>query len=388
MNFDENLLTQVQIKIKDQEIDINAQIQKIDDLQQEISNKHSLLKKINNESQQIHQETNKICDENYRLSSDIDCKEKLIESENKIVNEKLKRQKELKKKFYFLKETNDDLKQQIYQMQEEMENSKTQIITIKDQIEATKNMQNKAILENEEIEKKSKILNEIAKEYELAKYRVINIEDEYESTTEKIIKLSNKVQKKKLKRKLLNKEYVLLQNKLRSIKKKIKKNQNNQENYEFTMTKEDILTQISNLTMQLENLRNQNKNLTSQIENYSQKPILPVENHKESSNKLGISSDIPQIVHNINILRYQIIDEDKNNEQILFERKLLNEQKNIYLNKIRESQATLANLEQERKKLETSKTNLLFEKEDVQKEEQIYSFIQEPKEIQKTFTSH
>ena len=388
MNFDENLLTQLQIKIKDQEIDINTQIQKIDDLQQEISNKHSLLKKINNESQQIHQETNKICDENYRLSSDIDCKEKLIESENKIVNEKLKRQKELKKKFYFLKETNDDLKQQIYQMQEEMENSKTQIITIKDQIEATKNMQNKAILENEEIEKKSKILNEIAKEYELAKYRVINIEDEHESTTEKIIKLSNKVQKKKLKRKLLNKEYVLLQNKLRSIKKKIKKNQNNQENYEFTMTKEDILTQITNLTMQLENLRNQNKNLTSQIENYSQKPILPVENHKESSNKLGISSDIPQIVHNINILRYQIIDEDKNNEQILFERKLLKEQKNIYLNKIRESQATLANLEQERKKLETSKTNLLFEKEDVQKEEQIYSFIQEPKEIQKTFTSH
>ena len=364
MDNGETSVIEAQSKIKQKESEISRQLSMIEQLQNEISGKNLKIKKMNAKAQSMQQEISRLCDDNYRLSADIDCKEQQIATEKQLLDDRLKRQKELRKKLIFLNNTENELKIQAQGLKEQMDNCFRNEEVINQKITTIKQQQQTAAKENKEINKTKDVLSQISREYEITKSKIQSLERNHDTTTKEIFTLSDTIRKQKEKKTMLQQEASNLESNIQMLRDSINKKSTAKYHLYLQDDVNDLEDKLADLNSKTSALQVQNKFLTNllseMVSRQSNKDNLIYLRQEIDKMKLHKpESGIQQLSQEIKSVQSQIVEEENSNKQILLERNSLSSQLENLKERYTQSIQVLSTLQQDRQQLQEYKATLL-----------------------------
>lgn len=375
---------EAKVRVRECEYQISKQLEQIEELQKEINDKRKQIKRNNLKARQIQTETTHICDENYRISTDIDLKEKLIQSEKVCFDEKQKKLNELREKYMSLKYANNDIKSKIEMLQEYIKESTKTVNETTNNIKNFKMKQKELQCENYYLKEKLSIINRLSNETADIKNHTESVDQKRGHISNQIMVISEEIKTNQETKRSMRKELSKLKEREKEYRSDIDKHSTTNKGRIFSKEDvNDVKEQLSLLKKKLLSLESENSALSMKIAslNHSNTAdnLISCKQQTETLKYLKPQSDAESLTQEMKEMQYKICKADSEKNDIETALQNIKDENDELKSKIEESRQLYINIQ-------NHKSNLLAKKQSIIEaslDQSAYSLRSQTEELKK-----
>lgn len=377
-------ILEARVKVREYEYQISKQLEQIDELQKEITEKQNQIKQTTLQATQIHNETTHICDENYRISADIDCKEKLTQSEKTRLTEKQEIQGRLKKKYNSLKHTNNDIKSKIEEINAYLRENTKNVNETSRRIESCRLKQKELQCENEHLSEKLSILQKLADEASIIKNHSENVDQKRNYISGQIMSTSEEIRNKEEIKHSLRKELSKLKAKELEYRSGIDKYTSSNKGRIFSKEDvKDVRDQLFTLKEKLSSLESANFALNAQISSMSHdngtERLTSIRQQIETMKYMKPQSDVDSITQEMKDIQYKISKAEIESNELEESMQKIKKEKEELKTKLEESKQMYLNVQSQKAALLSKKQSIIESPND----KSIFALMSQTEELKK-----